>query len=160
MGATESGDGRLKRLCVIVVALSIAGRAFAQNLDGLHAAVGSRVRVVARDGNVEKGRLGLVGDSTLSLDASKTILLRDVIAVDRSRGRSWITGAAMGFPIGVLIGGVAGYAIGYANEGHNEMSGIGVVYGSGIGAISGGVIGSVIGAVVAPERWRTVFERP
>ncbi|HSE28460.1 MAG TPA: hypothetical protein VLA95_09545 [Gemmatimonadales bacterium] len=111
-----------------------------------------------RDGMVRLEVPGGQGQADTSIVALETVAL-----VERSTGRRSRAGAGMGTGavIGLLVGGVAGFASGDDESGFFQVTaGQKALAGGLLGAGVGLVIGGIVGASSVSDRWEVVPLRP
>ena len=148
---------------LFLASLALASPALAQQpgvsergLDSLRAVRGLRIRVKTGDVPWLAGKLMSVNEQTLKIEGRPGISTNRLTAAQLSLGRRRFDGSAIGFPIGVVAGGLIGYAIGEEARPRREPNGpqrsVGII----IGAAVGGGLGAVVGALFAPERWRDI----
>jgi hypothetical protein len=119
---------------------------------------GTRVRAWPAQGEALRARVHSWNDSTLKLQGSppRQVHLEQLQRLDVSRGKNrllWATG-------GLLVGATAGVLIARSDGDEGDVAGALDETAEGLAnMISGGLIGGVVGFLVAPERWRTIWQR-
>lgn len=108
-----------------------------------------------------RARLEIVHE-TGSVDTSD-VALASVSMLERSTGRGRRTGTGMvtGAALGLIVGGVAGFAQGDDKAGFFQLTAgqkamVGAVAGAGLGL----VVGGIVGATKVSDRWEVVPLRP
>jgi hypothetical protein len=110
------------------------------------------------DGKVQLEVVDEAGQADTSLVALETLGL-----LERSTGRRSRSGAGMGIgaAIGLIAGGVIGFALGDDEAGFFQLTaGEKAVLGGGGGAVLGLVVGGIVGATKVSDRWEVVPLRP
>ena len=126
--------------------------------------VGRRVRVFpveAEAGRLSGRLLGLTPDSlqfqSSDTDRPQTVALSALQRVEQSEGRNRLLGAAVGLLVGAASGVIIARIV--VEEEPEDIGGLGsAAEGAGITLISAAV-GGAVGFFVAPERWRTIWQR-
>lgn len=154
-------------LFVVAMSALFADIIAAQNIDGLRGMAGARLRVASTiDVAPITGRFGRLSDSALTLDTRtgpRTIPVRSIDRVDRSRGGHALRNAVLGALVGTAVGGTIGIsaAAGHRRDCPNSYDGCGFDIGAFTTFVAstaaGFVGGAIIGAATGRERWETVF---
>lgn len=141
---------------LLIVSLSLWPAALLGQSDRPSLPVGTRVRVLDRDGGgAFTGNVLRLGSDTLAVAVSDGRVLLQLptsrlSSLEVSEGRDRFGGAWKGAGVGLIAGGL----LGAATLGRDGQADLGELAGFFAGGVLGGGFGAVIGAIVAPERWR------
>ena len=151
-----------KWLLVVLALFALSGPVGAEEVGAPD--VGSRVRVSARDAGLwySKGTIQAIGQDTMAVLLDADSIVRDIPlhSISRLEIRVGRKGHALqGAGIGLLLGALAGGAIGAAYEG--DIPGfelIHVAVGVAGGGLGGLLVGTIVGAAISSDRWKTVHQ--
>ncbi len=122
---------------------------------------GSRVRIWSDSTTpLMKARVLSPDPSGLTLqvmhgDMPQMLRLSDLDRIDLSRGKNRLGWTAMG----VLAGAAAGVVITRLDDNEGDVTGLDGLANGFANTISGMLVGGIVGFFVAPERWRTIWNR-
>ncbi len=123
---------------------------------------GARVRVVANSGHSVTGIVTRYDSASLTVvdpsshEGSITTAFADASRIEVSAGVSHPEGAAAGGVIGLVVGGVGGWAAGRLSNSRDQMS---ETIGSFVGALGGIALGITVGGFTGVEHWNAMTGR-
>ena len=120
---------------------------------------GVRVRVVSKQGKESFGRVVSISRDSIQIASEKSpgyvsaFATNDIEQLDKSMGVSAAQGAVRGGFIGLLVGGIGGFAIMHLTHRNDSLAGVAGAFWGGFG---GATAGAFWGASTGMESWVTL----